>query len=334
MGTIASGVRFIVGAAMVAAGVALATPCGFLIAEHMAAAERGAHQVGAAMAMPGPAVVASEAMHQPQAMPLPAAPAWPPQDPPAEVPVAQSPAPPLRADYVPPPPPDRLPPVAAALQAEGPGLNGTYRSTLDVPPPPLLDAQAAPPPVAAWAAPAVARPAALPPADLVPATYVIHDGDDLTGISTRFYGHPGGAAAVWEANRDVIPDPNLLPIGTELRLPPAWTVGGPHAHASAASVRSIEPPHSPAAMPRPSAPAAPAPQVWLGSPQAMQVSGAVPTRTTALGGTVRLGPGETLESLAVRLYGDRAAADRIWQVNRDRLRSPELAVAGMELRLP
>jgi hypothetical protein len=27
-------------------------------------------------------------------------------------------------------------------------------------------------------------------------------------------------------------------------------------------------------------------------------------------------------------------AARIWEVNRDRLRSPELVVAGMELRLP
>jgi nucleoid-associated protein YgaU len=49
---------------------------------------------------------------------------------------------------------------------------------------------------------------------------------------------------------------------------------------------------------------------------------------------VRLAPGETLESLAVRFYGDRSAVNRIWEANRDRLRSPELAVAGMELRLP
>ena len=50
--------------------------------------------------------------------------------------------------------------------------------------------------------------------------------------------------------------------------------------------------------------------------------------------TVRLGPGDTLETLAERFYGDRRAASRIWEANRDRLRSPELAVPGMELRLP
>jgi len=49
---------------------------------------------------------------------------------------------------------------------------------------------------------------------------------------------------------------------------------------------------------------------------------------------VRLGPGETLASLAQRLYGDPTMAEQIFAVNRDRLRSPDLVVAGMELRLP
>ena len=44
--------------------------------------------------------------------------------------------------------------------------------------------------------------------------------------------------------------------------------------------------------------------------------------------------GETLRSLAMRFYGDPAMADRIWEANRGRLRSPELLVPGMELTLP
>jgi nucleoid-associated protein YgaU len=47
-----------------------------------------------------------------------------------------------------------------------------------------------------------------------------------------------------------------------------------------------------------------------------------------------VGPGDTLAALAERFYGDRSMAERIWDVNRDRLRSPELVVIGMELRLP
>jgi nucleoid-associated protein YgaU len=50
--------------------------------------------------------------------------------------------------------------------------------------------------------------------------------------------------------------------------------------------------------------------------------------------SVRVAPGETLASLARRFYGDERMASRIWEINRDRLRSPELVVAGMELRLP
>ncbi|MGB8852601.1 MAG: LysM peptidoglycan-binding domain-containing protein, partial [Pirellulales bacterium] len=50
--------------------------------------------------------------------------------------------------------------------------------------------------------------------------------------------------------------------------------------------------------------------------------------------SVRVAPGETLATLATRFYGDAAQANRIWEANRDRLRSPELVVAGMELRLP
>jgi len=47
-----------------------------------------------------------------------------------------------------------------------------------------------------------------------------------------------------------------------------------------------------------------------------------------------VGPGETLESLAQRFYGDRSMAPRLFEANRDLLRNPQLVVAGMELRLP
>ena len=50
--------------------------------------------------------------------------------------------------------------------------------------------------------------------------------------------------------------------------------------------------------------------------------------------SVRVAVGESLETIALRFYGDRALAERIWQANRDRLRSPDLVVPGMELTLP
>ena len=42
----------------------------------------------------------------------------------------------------------------------------------------------------------------------------------------------------------------------------------------------------------------------------------------------------TLDGIALRLYGDRGMASRIWSLNRERLRSPELLVPGTDLRLP
>lgn len=329
MGRLVGVVRFLVGAAMVAGGVSLVMPFGRLV---MAGLEAAGH-VPAVAAFGAAPAVGQPAVSVPQAEPAPAAApaqgAWMVSDSALPPPVE------LRGDYAPPPPPERLPTVPASLGAEGPGMNGTYRSTLAVPPPPLLDAHA-PPPAAAAAIPEPQRPAAamtgmtgMTAAAAAPlAAYVIRDGDDLTGISVRFYGHPAAAGAVWQANRDVIPDPALLPIGATLRMPPPWSIPGlPGAAADAG--RSIEPPPS-LAGPRLHAEPAVG-QAWLtgGAPPAPAEAPRPPA-----GSTVRLAPGETLESLAVRFYGDRSAAHRIWEANRDRLRSPELAVVGMELRLP
>jgi nucleoid-associated protein YgaU len=319
VGSVASGVRFLTGIGMVAAGVALAVPAGQLTVDAWLAAQQPGAAGGGAMVAP------AAAPHAPPASGSRAEPGqWltPPDalPPPVE----------LRADYSPPPRPDQLPPVSAAALAEAPGMNGTYRSTLQVPPPPLLDAQAPPPATVAWTVPTPAAavvgqsPVAAEPA---PSTYVIRDGDDLAAISARFYGHPGAAPALWAANRDLIPNPDLLPIGGQIRLPPPWAVPGVAAMQQA-GVRSIEPPPT-AVAPR-QIEAVPASATWLDGrqPLAPSVPAARPTTT------VRLAPGETLETLAERFYGDRRAAARIWEANRDRLRSPELAVPGIELRLP
>lgn len=49
--------------------------------------------------------------------------------------------------------------------------------------------------------------------------YVVERGDTLAGISRKFYGSPAHWRAIAEANRDRIPDPNALKVGTEIRLP-------------------------------------------------------------------------------------------------------------------
>ena len=236
------------------------------------------------------------------------------------------------AGYSPPPPPNVLPASPADLSLAPPAFNSTYRSTLDVPPPPLLDV-AAPAPLAVStpardgvttlaggpmpgagvihtvsaeipsAPPFTVSPSAagLPTAaaaapSAAPSTYTIRDGDDLTSIATRLYGHPGAAEAIWSANRDRLTDPAVLPIGLSLRIPPTWVPPAARQRGLAGAGAPIEPASRPA--------------------------------------RVRVGPGESLESLAERFYGDRAMAGRLWEANRDQLRSPALLVAGMDLRLP
>lgn len=331
MGGIARGLRFIIGACMVAAGATLIVPFARIATETCAAARGSQGETAgsgvANVSPPASQPVASVAETSSAVAYQPAA-GWRIPDEALPGPVA------LRGDYAPPPPPERLPAVPVSLGAEGPPMNGNYRSTLAVPPPPLLDAQALPPgagPAAAFPAemPHSAWPAVAPAAAEPPATYVIRDGDDLTAIATRFYGHPAAAAAIWDANRDLIPDPSLLPIGSPLRMPPPWSVPGlPTAAGTVGKV--IEPPRGTVGQTAPMPRTADSPGWLTVSPAAPPSS---PPRPVA-GGTVRLAPGETLESLAVRFYGDRSAATRIWEANRDRLRSPELAVAGMELRLP
>ena len=167
---------------------------------------------------------------------------------------------------------------------------------------------------------------AVPALAVMPVAVTVRDGDDLTSIALRVYGHPGAAAAIWAANRDRLPDPSLLPIGLELRMPPSWTV--PAARAAAGNRAEFIEPDSAivqAGMLKQNIePRSP----WL------QAHTPPPPVQPARHRMVRVGPGETLATLAVRFYGDRALAGRIWEANRNQLRSPELVVAGMELQIP
>jgi len=303
MASILQSFRFAFGLAMVTAGVTAAAPyASSLVAAHgrMRSVEPAPETVAwvreaAIGRLPVGPGSEPELAAAPAASPV-HVPPWPTPD---AVGAAGEASPPLvpRADYRPPEPPAMLPPVAADLGRTTPALAASYRSTLDIPPPPLLDADAPPPlavarPLGNGAAEA-ARAASIPlPAET--STYGVRDGDDLTGIAMKAYGHAGGAPAIWAVNRDRLADPNLLPIGLELRIPPAWSV--PAVHPNAAAGQVIEPVRRP--------------------------------------GRVRVAPGETLESLAERFYGDRSMAARLFDANRDQLRSPALLVAGMELRLP
>jgi len=53
----------------------------------------------------------------------------------------------------------------------------------------------------------------------------IVDGDTLQRISRRHYGRPDFAELIFEANRDVLDHPDLLPLGVTIEVPPLSRLG-------------------------------------------------------------------------------------------------------------
>lgn len=59
----------------------------------------------------------------------------------------------------------------------------------------------------------------LPPRDQM-RKHVIRDGDSLPGLAARMLGSADRASEIFQANRDVLSHPDLLPIGETLVIPP------------------------------------------------------------------------------------------------------------------
>ena len=59
-------------------------------------------------------------------------------------------------------------------------------------------------------------------------THRIVDGDSLDRLAERYLGSADRRLEIYEANRDVLPSPELLPIGVELKIPaPSGAVESP-----------------------------------------------------------------------------------------------------------
>ena len=52
-----------------------------------------------------------------------------------------------------------------------------------------------------------------------PKTHTIVDGDTLGDLAARYLGSATRSLEIFEANRDVLSKPELLPIGAELKIP-------------------------------------------------------------------------------------------------------------------
>ena len=126
------------------------------------------------------------------------------------------------------------------------------------------------------------------------AEYVVRPGDTLASIARAAYGSERYYRALYEANRDVLFSPNELPVGVLIRIP-----------------------------------------VLQDQRSAAADSATVPDGPSqTVGGTYRVQPGETLRSIARKLYGDEQMYRRIYRANRDQLASPGDLRPGMVLRIP
>lgn len=57
------------------------------------------------------------------------------------------------------------------------------------------------------------------PGSGAPRTYVVQGGDSLSKISKKFYGDAGSWKKIFEANKDVVKNPDLIQPGWKLRIP-------------------------------------------------------------------------------------------------------------------
>lgn len=70
-------------------------------------------------------------------------------------------------------------------------------------------------------------PPAFGPSPVGPKTHKIVDGDSLPALAKRYLGSEAQANVLFEANRDVLRDPSVLPIGKTLCIPPPPPAGAP-----------------------------------------------------------------------------------------------------------
>jgi len=66
---------------------------------------------------------------------------------------------------------------------------------------------------------AAAAPATAAPVVEEEQTYVVVAGDTLSGIAKKYYGKASLYMKIFEANRDILNNPDLIKIGQKLRIP-------------------------------------------------------------------------------------------------------------------
>lgn len=160
-----------------------------------------------------------------------------------------------------------------------------------------------------------------------PLQHKIVDGDTLRSLAKRYLGSETRFMEIFEANRDRLSNPEVLPIGVKLLIPlgtaPVPTVAAPRVEASPVSVGLVGSPSSGAG-----SEAAPMVEIPPGTLRS------VPADSTGSPQTYRVREGDTLVSIARDLYGDGRKYREIFDANRDLLTSPNTLPTGVLLQIP
>ena len=111
---------------------------------------------------------------------------------------------------------------STSTSANGPAATVVTPLDRQEPPPPLAESypQADRPASSRWGMSMDMVLPAATPADEAARSHKVVDGDTLAALAQRYLGSAARAQEIFEANRDLLADPELLPIGAELKIPP------------------------------------------------------------------------------------------------------------------
>lgn len=184
----------------------------------------------------------------------------------------------------------------------------------------------------------------------LPRTHRIVDGDTLSGLATKYLGRADRFGEIYEANRDVLRSPDVLPLGAMLKIPSAEEP--PPMQIGPMVPLSTTPAAAPNAANAPAAAAAAQSIVVRSTPTSI-LSGTTSgsgdatssgnsalrplTSPATAGGHTRLyrvQEGDTLTAIARRYFGDANRHLAILAANRDQLPDAAALRAGMVLVIP
>jgi len=160
----------------------------------------------------------------------------------------------------------------------------------------------------------------------------VKDGDTLSSLAQHYLGDGQRWSEIYELNRDLLRDPDILPIGARVKIPELGPAPLPPAADIVAAPRgpqaSLASERSMVAIEAPPTPATVAPLVPL-APGAYRAA-----RDRAPAATYRVQPRDTLVSIARQLYGDESRFQEIYEANRALIPDPNNLRAGVVLSVP